>query len=266
MDAKRGYLKGLYTVVDGLDGIGKGEVERAIIGFEQKLGRTTFDSIAFSKANRKGLPEIGDFWRPPHVYFDTLIVAEPTYSGIGQVIREEMINAGNKGKYSAEDEIQAYSLDRKVQLQRVILPALNHGLRVLSSRCFASTLTYQQLRTQEEGGDIERTKRRILAHGGNKLQLENAPDLLIIPTIQDMGQLEARLADRAKMSKDDNSIFDSIKFQSRLKPLYESKWLRKLFEEVGTEVRYLDAGTSPEETRRQAVDIYKKFLSGKGLL
>ncbi len=99
--------QGLFVVVDGLDGIGKGEVERAIVGYEQKLGRAVLDTVAFSRATRKGLPELRDFWSPPETYYDTLSTAEPTYAGIGHIIRNEMI-AHNGRNYSSTAQTQAY--------------------------------------------------------------------------------------------------------------------------------------------------------------
>jgi thymidylate kinase len=255
--------KGFFIVIDGLDGIGKGEIERALITYEsEKLGRVVFDTVAFSKANRKGLPELQDFWNPPETYFDTIVTAEPTYAGIGHNIRKE-ITRNNGRKYTAEDEIQAYSIDRLIQMLRVVIPALKNNLRVIQSRSCASTLTYQTLRAIEEGKDPEKMKKRILEHEGNKLQLSWAPDLLIIPKIDNVEELIRRLKTRSLFEKHDDVIFENLKFQEKLAPLYTSTWLKEIFESHGSTVAYLDASISPEETRRQAIEIYKRFLDGK---
>jgi len=249
----------LFVVVDGLDGIGKGEIERALIGYEQKQGRTVFDTISFSMANKKGLPELSDFWNPPFTYYETILTAEPTYSGMGHTIRNEIIQKNGR-RYSSEIEIEAYSLDRMVQMTRVVVPALVNGLRVIQSRSVASTLCYQSLRAEEEGRNPEETRRRILEHEGNVLQLRWFPDLLIIPTIRDVSELARR---RENRQKEDNAIFERNEFQRKLKPLYESKWLRDVFEEAGSVVAYLDAGISEQETRRQAIEIYSSFVLDK---
>lgn len=251
--------KGIFVVVDGLDGIGKDEVTRALISYEQKLGRAVFDVIAFSIANRKGLPELKDFWNPPYTYYDTIINAEPAYCGIGQIIRDEIISK-NSRPYPTISEIEAYSLDRLVNMTKIVIPSIVNGINVLQSRCLASTLNYQALKCKNQGKDFELIRKRILSYEGNKLQMAWAPDLLIIPTIKDMKELERRLIVRAESGKDDNSIHDNIKFQSKLKPLYEDAWLKNLFESIGTKVEYLDAGISEQETRLQAVKIYKNFL------
>lgn len=251
--------KGIFVVIDGLDGIGKGIIERALIEYEQKLGRAVFDSISFSRAHRKGLPELADFWDPPETYFDTIVTAEPTYAGVGHVVRYE-ITALNKRPYPSEVQISAYSLDRLINMKRIIIPALKSGLRVIQGRCVASTLTYQSIKALEEGHDPDAARKVILEHPGNKLQLAWAPDLLIIPTIKDVDELMRRLEERAKKHKSDNVIFENIGFQRKIKSMYESTWLKQLFVKHGTMVRYLDAGISIEETKRQAIEIYSSFL------
>jgi thymidylate kinase len=261
MDEKRGQ----FIVIDGLDGIGKGEIERALIEFEQKLGRTVFDSVAFSKANRKGLAEFSDFWRPPEVYYDTIVTAEPAHVGVGKIIRDEII-ARNSRNYPWQIQVEAYSLDRLINMKRIVIPALRQGLRVIQARSLASTLNYQTLKAQEKREKEKKVWELILKHDGNKAQLKWAPDLLIIPTIKDISSLIKRLKEREAMKKEDNAIFENADFQSKLKPLYESKKLRELFEKHGTRVEYLDAGISIESSRKQAVEIYKKFLKDKGLL
>lgn len=254
--------KGYFIVIDGLDGVGKGEMERALMAYEQRLGRAVFDTVSFSRAHRKGLPELSDFWNPPEVYFDTITTAEPTYAGIGHNIRYEIIK-NNLRKYSSEDEIQAYSMDRLIQMLRVVIPALKNNLRVIQSRCCAATLTYQTLRAIEEGKDPEAVKKKILAQDGNALQLLWAPDLLIIPRIDNPEELLRRLKGRGLAEKDDDAIFETLNFQSKLSPFYTSDWLREIFESRGTVVKYLDASLSPEETRKQAVEIYRRFLDSK---
>lgn len=257
-EKRKDSRKGLFVVVDGLDGIGKGEVERAIIQYEQRFGRAVLDTVSFSRAHRR-LPELVDFWSPPDVYYDTLSTAEPTYTGIGHDIRFEMI-VRNGRNYSATAQIEAYSLDRLIQMQRVVLPALANGLNVVQARSCASTLTYQSLVAEDEGKNPEKVRKYILSREGNVLQLENAPDLLIIPVIEDVEKLMQRLKERESHSKDDNAIFENAKFQGRLNPLFRSQWLKEIFEGHGTTVEYLDAGISEQATKEQAREIYKKFL------
>ena len=261
MAEKRGSgRRGLFVVVDGLDGVGKGEVERVLIGYEQRLGKNTFDSVSFSKAEAKGLPELSDFWLPGVRHYHTIITAEPTYWGIGEWIRKEMI-ANNGRDYSSLEQIQSYSMDRLGQMRRVVIPALENGLNVIQSRCCASTLCYQSLKAEREGKNPDEVRKGVLQHPGNILQLEYRPDLLIIPKIKDVSELIRRLDERSRIRKRDDSEFENLEFQGQLNPFYESDWLREIFEERGTIVKYLDAGVSEQSTREQAIEIYKNFLA-----
>jgi len=251
--------RALFIVVDGLDGIGKGEIERSLIEYEQKIGHTVFDTISFSKANSKGLAELKDFWNPPHTYYNTIVTAEPTYAGIGHSVRFELI-VKNSRKYPLRAIMEAYALDRLISMMRLVIPALTNGIRVIQSRSVASTLNYQGLQAKENGIPLETIRKEILSLAGNKLQLDWAPDLLIIPTIKNISDLMKRLQNRKEYKKDDNAIFDDLKFQEKLKPMYEDPWLQKLFTSRGTKIEYIDASISPEETRKNAVEVYKKFL------
>jgi thymidylate kinase len=192
------------------------------------------------------------------------MTAEPTWCGIGKIIREEITKKENRDKYSVDARIQAYSLDRLIQISKVIIPALENGVNVIQARGVASTLCYQLQEAIDKNLSSEEIKTKILNQEGNKLQLgEYSPDLLIIPTINNPEELMRRLEERAKHSKEDNSMYENLKFQAKIKPLYESEWLKDLFEKSGTIVKYLDAGKTEADTRRQAVDIYKEFLQSK---
>jgi len=252
--------RGIFVVVDGLDSSGKGEIERALVQFEQKYGKAVFDTISFSRGCRKGLPELSDFWAPPERYFDTIVTAEPTYAMIGAAIRDEIVR-DNRRVYSPRAEIQAYSLDRLVNMQRIVIPALENGLTVIQSRCLASTITYQLLRAEEEGYDKEKIKEEILDQEGNKLQLlQYPPDLLMIAVLDDINKIIKRLEERKKYIKDDRSIFDNINFQKKLDSLYRSNELKMFFENHGTRVEYIDTSKTVDKTKKQVVHIYQRFL------
>lgn len=254
--------RGLFVVADGLDGIGKGVVERALIEFEQKLHKAVFDTIAFSKARAKGLPELSDFWDPPESHYDSVVTAEPTYAGIGHNIRNEII-LRNGRNYSSSVQIQMYGLDRLIQMRRVVVPALMNGLNVIQSRSMTSTICYQSSKAIDEGRDLREVRDEILSHEGNAYQLTHPPDLLIIPTVPNIKVLERRWADRKERAKDDNSEFENLRFQAKISPYFSSDQLRKLFESRGTVVKYIDAAVSEEHTRSEAVRIYREFLDSR---
>lgn len=243
-----------FIVISGLDGIGKGTIEKALLEYEkEELGNKVFDTVDFSIKNGRlpTLEEISDA--------KVILTAEPTRCGIGKVIREEMI-AKNGRDYSSDAQIQAYSLDRLVQMKSLVIPALTSGKRVIQSRCFAETLNYQLLEAIKEGKSVDEVRKNVLSYEGNQLQLVYAPSLLIIPTIKNVDELMQRIEDRKKYGKDDNCVFENAEFQKKLKPLFEDEWLRNLFTNSGTKVEYLDAGISVQSTKEQAIGIY---LAGK---
>lgn len=250
--------RGWFAVVDGLDGIGKGVVEQAVRNYiVERFGCGIFDTVGFSKG-RKRMAELSDIFDIPEFRGHTVVTAEPSYAWIGRAIRDEIIKKGNN--YSVEAEIQSYSLDRLVQMRRIVIPSLESGLNVLQNRCFVSTLCYQCVRAEEEGMDLYKVRAVILNHEATKLQCRYRPDLLVIPTIKDVNELVKRLEER---DKKDNSRFENAEFQGKLKPHYGSSWLKDFFENYGTRVAYLDAGISEEDTRRQTVEIFSAFLDGK---
>lgn len=242
-------MKGLFTVVDGLDGIGKGVIESELI---LMLEQPVFDSVQWCKENQGLRPSINLLEN-----YKSVLTGEPTYSLLGRDIRNYLIAKKNKGKFSAEELIQAYSIDRHIQLVEFIVPAIEAGYNIVQSRSFATTLCYQTLNAQDEGRSVEETKKQILNHPGNKYEIENAPDLLIIPTIANIEKLINRLNSR---DKKDDAIFENEIFLKRAKPFYESSWLKEIFENSGTKVAYLDAGISIESTKEQAKEIFTNFL------
>lgn len=256
---EKGENEGELIVVDGLDGIGKGVVERALIAYEQKLGRAVFDTIAHSKGYDR-LPNPEEIWNPPIPHFNTMVTAEPTYAGIGKVIREEVIK--NNGRpYSAETERSMYADDRLVQMMQFANPLRVAGVRDIRSRSVTSSLCYQVIRAENEGMTKETARKKVLAEEGNKLALEWAPSLLIIPTIDSAEKVIGRIKGRKDSQKDDDSIFDNLKFQETLKRHFEDPWLRNLFTRRGTVVAYMNAGVSEQATRDQTVEIYRSFLT-----
>jgi thymidylate kinase len=94
---------------------------------------------------------------------------------------------------------------------------------------------------------------------GNKFCLNNAPDLLIITIVNPEVVIE-RLKTR---KKEDDAIFEQLEFQKKVKSIYESSWLKQLFEEKGSKVVFLD--TNPpktvEDTKNKAIKILKESVN-----
>ena len=257
-------LPGTFTVIDGLDGIGKGEVLKAIALYLESLGMRVFN--------------VEDYWQTNHIHpefeqrthgkrfntaffnlddFDVLLTSEPTHTGIGRQIRYEMI-ANNGRSYSAHATAEAYALDRLILYKRVLLPALRAGKHIVQGRSFSTSIVYQRMQAQEQHERL--ALEEIMGLEGNAFALQYAPDLLIIPTIKDVTDITKRLEGRDKR---DDAMFETLPFQLQLKPFYEGAELREIFEQQGTGVEYIDAGISVAATRQQAVEVYWKVLGDR---
>ncbi|MBN1377174.1 deoxynucleoside kinase [Candidatus Woesearchaeota archaeon] len=243
------HYKGKFVILDGLDGSGKGT---CIEGLKEKLtdeGKKVFDLCRYWKDNKKDM----DFNELKQ--YDVVITEEPTHIGIGKVIRDEMI-ADNGRKYSARATAQAYALDRLVLYSKVILPLLNEGRTIIQSRSVSSSLTYQKLQSEEQGEPL--TLNEIVSMGGNIFALDNAPDLLIILSVRDVEKIIPRLKER---DKKDNSIFEKLEFQKKLKGYYESEWFREIFEKRGTKLEYVYTDKSIEDSKEQVLKVYNNFMN-----
>ncbi len=253
-------FKGTFTIIDGLDGVGKGTVQKAIQDYLIKKKLKIFDLHNFWKIHHDH-PEFlnKNISEKPNPLFidlnkyDIIISSEPTYIGIGKAIRNEIIG-NNSRQYSAHMTARLYAADRAILYKRVILPALKAGKHVIQSRSVSTSIVYQPMQ-ELEPHEPKLTISQTVKIDGNNFALNHAPNLLIIPTITDTTQLLKRLNSR---DKKDNCQFETISFQEKIKPLYESKQLRQIFESRGTKVTYLDAGISIEESKKQAVNIFKK--------
>jgi len=244
---------GLFVMIDGLDGVGKDTIMEALKHMLIDKGKSVFELKSYW-SNYGFHPELKDF-----VTSDVVMSSEPTSVGIGSAIRREIIANHTGRQYSARATANAYALDRLVLYKRVLLPALAVGKWITQSRGVSTSLAYQplQAQTQQDSLPLE----EVMALEGNVLALENAPDLLIIPTVADVDELARRLASRQKK---DDAIFENVPFQKQLKLVYESDSFRELFEKRGTIVRYFDAGVSVEHSRSEAVRILEEFLRARG--
>ena len=210
--------RGRFVIIDGLDGIGKGVIESALV--ERVRGRV-FDSVSWSRENLGERPDVSLVDG-----YEAVLTAEPTYSGLGCDIRKTLISNTNRGKFSSSVLFRAYALDREIQMRNLVVPALESGVDVIQSRSVATSLCYQTLNAEDEGLDSVVVRDEILGDPGNVYQLENAPDLLIIPTIGNVDELMRRLG---KRDKKDDAFFEAREFLERAKGHYESAWLRDIF-------------------------------------
>lgn len=231
-------------VVDGLDCSGKSIVVNALREYFENKGLKSFDLREYWK-KVNDIPSVGEV-----VEYDVLCSAEPTFGMVGKVIREEIVR-DNQRKYSGMSTAHAFALDREILFKKLIIPSLKQGKIILQERGVVTSVVYQPIQ-------LERISLRdILNIPGNRLAIQNAPNLLII-TKGDPLVVMHRLKTRHKK---DHAIFETIHFQRKIEARYESEWLKKLFENFGSEVVYLDTNPpkTEEDTEKAAVAVWEDF-------
>jgi thymidylate kinase len=241
-------MKGKFIVVDGMDGVGKGVFLDALVKKAKENGLKVFDVNLFWETNNR-LPTLEEIKGN-----DILYSSEPTYFGVGKTIRNLLISKTSEVKYSTSVIANAYALDRQILYEGLLLPALKLGMHVFQSRSFSTSLVYQRITGKEDNYPFE----KVLNLDGNQFALKNAPDYLIIPLVADPEEVIKRLSGREKK---DDAIFENVEFQKKVKLEYESKWLKKLFEEQGTKVIYMDAGKTIEFSKQQMIDFFDEEFS-----
>ena len=246
---------GKFVVVDGIDGVGKGVFLDTFVEEAKKDRKKVFDVNEFWKQNEVN-PRINNIIGK----FDVVLTSEPTFMGVGKIIRDELIAENKKylplGKfYPAGMTALAYSIDRRVLYGELILPLLQAGVDVYQSRSFSTSLTYQVQDAQDKGENL--TINDVLALSGNQYCMRYPMNHLVIPTIQDVEEAVKRSQSREKQ---DNCQFEKLDFQLKLKERYDSAEFKKIFKGLDVPLTYLDAGVSIEYSKQQAREFYMKKL------
>ncbi len=234
--------KGILVVIDGIDGSGKGTIVRALADW--------------AEAKKMKVLDLKDYWKTKHTFpepeeitdYDVILSNEPTFSMVGQAIREEIVRE-NSREYSAWTTAEAFSLDREILYRRVILPALTQGKIIFQERSVTTSLIYQPI--QKEALKLK----KILELSGNKLALKYRPDLLII-TLVDPKEAVRRLAER---DKKDNTIFEKLPFLEKIEKRFAAPWFKKMMEKHGSRFVYLKTDKTVYDTIDEAVAIWEKY-------
>ena len=238
-------MKGIFVMIDGIDGCGKGTVTSALRDYEQKKGKRVLD--------------LREYWKeqgtiPTHEEvkeFDVFISNEPTYAWVGKAIRDEMIRKNEKRKYSGISTAHAFALDREILYRRFIVPALEAGKIIFQERGVISSLAYQPIQLEQ----ISLTD--IMRLPGNAFALKHAPSLLLVLDI-DPDIAIKRLKERTKQ---DDAIFEEILFLRKLAARYKSDWIQKVFEKGGTQIEYINTNppATVEDTQAKVIALWEKF-------
>lgn len=234
----------MLIMLDGIDGSGKSTTIGAWKEYLTAEGNGIFDLRGYWQKTGR-YPELDELRS-----YDFIFGCEPTYAGLGTVIREELIKNGSN--YPALAIAEAYSLDRLVLYKKINLPILGSGKVIIQDRGVCTSLAYQT--AQQQGLNFA----SISELPGNKLALENRPDYLILMKISPEKAME-RIEQR--YGKRDDSIFEKLGFLKKLAEIYYSEEYQKLFTLRGTKIIYLNAEQEIDIMKREAVSLLKEILN-----
>src|SRR3989344_2729205 len=213
----------MFIIIDGIDGSGKSTIVRAWKDYLTGQGNAIFDLKHYWQTTGK-YPELEELKA-----YDFIFSCEPTYAGIGKVIREELVKTGTD--YPPLAIVEAFSLDRLILYKKIIIPLLASGKVVIQDRGVSTSLAYQSISRNERGSaaagqNKELTFAKIAEFPGNKLALENRPDYLVIPKIS-AEKAAARLGHR--LDKNDDAIFEKLDFLKKATKTFYSDKYQKIF-------------------------------------
>lgn len=231
----------MLIIIDGIDGSGKSTVIESWKEHLQKGGNGIFDLRAYWKEHGRS-PELSEMRA-----YDFIFSAEPSYSGVGKIIREELIKNGSE--YPELAIAEAYSLDRLILYTKLLIPLLKQGKCIIQDRGVSTSLCYQAL--------SKLSPKTLATLPGNALALKYHPDHLVLATVKPETAL-ARLAKRS--DKQDDVIFERLAFQKRAAKRFASPGYRKLFSARGAKIHELSGDATPAIMKAQGIDLLQKIL------
>lgn len=235
---------GKFIVLEGPEGSGKSTITDYWKDYLTSQGKKVFDLKSYGKIHNK-LPEISELSD-----VDVIISAEPTYTGIGKVIREEFIRKGTH--YPTIAIAEAYSLDRLILYTKYYIPLLERGVSIITDRSLTTSLVYQTTT------DSTLTYEDILNLPGNTLALEYRPDHFIFLKIDPATALQRALG---RIDKQDNAIFEELEFQKKTYEKYLSSEYQNIFTSHGTQIHYLSADTDIDIMKKASLNLLQKILN-----
>jgi dTMP kinase len=232
-----------FIMVDGIDGSGKSSIVKAWKEYLTNEGNAIFD--------------LKDYWLEQGKYpdfselksYDFIFSGEPTYVGIGKVLREELMNKNMS--YPEKAIAHAFSLDRIVLYSKILVPALQDKKCIIQDRGVSTSLCYQSLSGKISVKDLGEMV-------GNSMALRHAPNHLIIMKVDPEIAIQ-RLAKRT--DKQDNAIFEQLDFQKKAAQLFYSDEFARMFRAHGTEVHYLPADAELDIIKAESIKLLKTILA-----
>lgn len=233
--------KGQFIVIDGVAGSGKSTLIRAIKKLLEDKGLKIFDLAEWTQKHAEP-PKFEDI-----ADYDAYFTFEPTKYWVGAAIRYELSHSNASGQVIA----QAFSLDRHIQYNRLIIPALEAGKIIIQDRSVSSSIVYQPI--MEDGPSLD----DLIALPGNALALSYPPDHLILAHIE-TAKLQARFDTRDDDSK---GIFENIDYLNKVNARFRSAWFCELFTSRETHVHDFNTDQPKEQMVQHITKIITSILN-----
>lgn len=233
----------MFVMIDGIDGSGKSTVVSAWKQYLIDNGHKIFDLKKYFLENDH-YPEVTEF-----ADCDFIFSAEPTHTGIGKILREELSNT--KNNYPPESIAEGHSLDRIILYNKVLIPALKNNQHIIQDRGLSTSLVYQPAH------DSSLTLQKVAGYVGNRLAATHRPDHLVVMDITPEVACQ-RLDNRHE--KMDNAVFEKKDFLKKVAPQFKAKELKNFFLNLGTQIHYLSGEEKIDIMKAQAIDLLKNIL------
>ncbi|OGH87456.1 MAG: hypothetical protein A3J93_02900 [Candidatus Magasanikbacteria bacterium RIFOXYC2_FULL_42_28] len=234
----------MLILIDGIDGSGKSTVIETWKKYLVAQGNAIFDLKEYLKKTGE-YPKLSELNG-----YDFIFSAEPTYAGVGAVIRDELIKNGTT--YPVEAVAEAYALDRLILYTKIIIPLLKDGRVIIQDRGISTSLAYQSLAHKNF------TMKKISALPGNNLALTHRPDHLILVKTNPTTSAQ-RLSGRAQ--KQDNVIFENLPFLKKSHRQFFGTELKKIFIKRGTAIHQLNGNAKIGIMKAEATALLKQILT-----
>lgn len=231
----------MFIMIDGIDGSCKSTVIDTWKDYLIKEGNGIFDLKKYWKEN-KCYPEYKELRA-----YEFIFSGEPTYTGMGALIREELIRNGTD--YPLQAVAQAFSLDRLILYKKIIIPALKDDKCIIQDRGVTTSLCYQVL----SGLSLE----EVAKMPGNALALEYPPNHLVL---MQLGAQEAIRRLQERSTKQDDVMFEKIDFQRRAAEIFDSPEYQQMFTVGGTQIHRLSAEDKIDIMKAKAIALLKEIL------
>jgi thymidylate kinase len=233
-------MNGKFIVIDGIAGSGKTTIIKSWKSEIEKRNISFFDQQTWTEENNLP-PRLEDFEKK-----EALFTYEPAKYWIGSAIRNEFAF----GEYSLEVQAQAFSLDRLIHYNRIIIPAIKAGKNIIQDRSITSSLVYQGMLSSEFSVED------ALKLPGNILAMQYLPTDIILTKV-DMSVAAERHRNR---NDDKKGIFEELERLQKVQDAFHGEKFKMIFSKKNVNIHIIDTSGSEEGTIIEANKLFKQIL------